>query len=105
MHTHKLGAVYMVSGTRDTLPPEPFCARQNYIDIIAAETRFKLVSAGRVTLAVRSLCLRRRITLGKATKLVHVNSLPRPPRTTFQTQACAIGQKRSISMCYVFVIL
>ena len=29
----------MVLGTRDTLPPEPFCARQNYIDIIARQKR------------------------------------------------------------------
>ena len=33
------GAVYMISGTRDTLPPELPLARQNHIHIIAAETQ------------------------------------------------------------------
>ncbi len=36
---------------------------------------FKLVSASRVTPAVGSLCLRKKVTLDEGTKLVRVNSL------------------------------
>ncbi len=80
----------MISGTRDTLPPELFRVGQNYIDNIAAEQVFiwKVLHSSPLvgTLAVGSLCLRKSVTLqqGKqCTELVHVYSLPRPSGATF----------------------
>jgi hypothetical protein len=72
-----LGAVYMISGTRVTLPPELPKERQNYIHYITFNLclygnfssvymeSFQLVSAGRVTLAVGTPCLQNRVTLGR----------------------------------------
>ena len=70
----------MISGTRDTLPPELPWERQYYIHYITFKRKcymesFQLVSAGRVTLAVGTPCLRNRVTLVGGTTFVHVNSL------------------------------
>ena len=46
---------------------------------------FQLVSAGRVTLAVGTPCLRNRVTLVGGTTVVHANSLSRPPGITFHS--------------------
>ena len=67
-----LGAVYMILGTRVTLPPEQPKERQNYIHYITFNLNasvymesFQLVSAGTVTLAVGTPCLQNRVTLGR----------------------------------------
>jgi hypothetical protein len=44
---------------------------------------FQLVSAGRITHAVGTPCLRNRVTLVRGTTFVHVNSLSQPPWITF----------------------
>ena len=74
----------MITDTRDTLPPELPWERQNYIHYIynielnasVYMEGFQLVSAGRVTLAVGTPCLRNRVTLVEGTTFVHVSSLP-----------------------------
>ncbi len=51
MEVEREGPVYMISGTRDTLPPELFRARQNHIDIIAAQTQvfiWKVLNSSRL---------------------------------------------------------
>ena len=75
----------MITDTRDTLPPELPWERQNYIlyktfikhlNANVYMEGFQLVSAGRVTLAVGTPCLRNRVTLVEGTTFVHVSSLP-----------------------------
>ncbi len=65
---------------------------------------FKLVSASAwVTLAVGSLCLRRRVTLEEGEKLVHVTVCLGLQRQLFRPRHAQ--SKQSISLHYVFVIL
>ncbi len=66
---------------------------------------FELVSASRVTLAVGSLCLRKRATLGTGDKTCPCKQFASDSRGNFSDSMCNKTKTEHFSMLNIFVIL